>query len=298
MGTIIKASSILEWKDNQGSIDLAVQVAKQCIASSGIDMKDIGILINLGLYREDNMAEPAMAALIQKGIGMNTDPIKEFPASEITFCFDLGNGSCGFLNAVQIVQALMNNGKIKYALLVSSDVHPSKKKVSDFPYTHYGAAVLLEQSNQDEKGFKNIVMKTTEPDDYMGVNAYCDMLKVGINGRKHVIVEVDNDYSNKLKDFTIKSINEYSKSEKIDLTNVKLIISEPAKDFGIEIAKEIGNDEKTVAKTYEKFGDTASSALSIGYHVLVNENSLKEGDQVLFVGASPGLTSICGLYTV
>ncbi len=298
MGTIIKASSILEWEDGQGSIDLAVQAAKQCIASAGIDMKEIGILINLGLYREDNMAEPAMAALIQKGIGMNTDPIKEFPASEVTFCFDLGNGSCGFLNAVQIVQALMNNGKIKYAILVSSDVHPSKKKVSDFPYTHYGAAILLEKTSQDEKGFKKIVMKTSNPNDYMGVNAYCDMLKVGINGREHVIVEVDDDYSDKLKDFTIKSINEYGESEKVDLKNVKLIISEPATDFGTEIAKAIGSDENLVVKLHEKFGDTASSALSIGYHVLASENNLKDGDQVLFVGASSGLTSVIGLYTV
>ncbi|MCP4762983.1 MAG: hypothetical protein GY870_14485 [archaeon] len=298
MGTSIKASAIQEWKDEQGAIALSVQVAKKCIESAGIDVNDIGILINLGLYREDNMAEPAMAALMQRGIGINVDSIKKFPPEKTTFCFDLGNSACGFLNAIQVTQALMKNDKIKYALLVSSDVHPSKKEVKDFPYTHYGAAVILENSDSDNKGFKKIMMKTSEPNGYVGVNGYVDFSKAGLNGRQTVVVEVNDDFSDKLKQFSIETIKEYVESEKIDLSKVKLIISEPTKDFGKEIAQSIGCSENSVINLYEKFGDTNTSALSIGYHIAIKEKQISNGDQIIFVGASSGLTSACGLYLV
>ena len=82
MGIIIKATSIIEDVENQGSVELTVKAAKQCIASAGISMEDIGILINLGIYKEDNVGEPAMAALIQKQLRLNADPVKQSPAEK------------------------------------------------------------------------------------------------------------------------------------------------------------------------------------------------------------------------
>ena len=298
MGIIIKATSFIENTENQSSVELTVQAAKECIASAGISMEDIGILINLGIYKEDNIGEPAMAALIQKELRLNADPLKQSPAEKTTFCFDLLNGSCGFLNAMQILEALMKNDQIKYSLIVSSDVHPSKKQVPEFPYTHCGAAVIVTHASEKNKGFRKVAIKTSENDGYMGVYGYHDFLKCGKEGRHHVVVEVDDDYINRLQKFAVKTIKEYIDSEKIDLSNVKLISSEPVKDFGKEIAKLIGLNEDLVVKIDEIHGDPHTSALSLGYHLALNQNKIKEGDKVLFVGASSGLTSACGLYLV
>lgn len=298
MGIIIKATSFIENRENQGSVELTVQAAKECITSAGISMEDIGLLINLGIYKEDNIGEPAMAALIQKELRLNADPLKQSPAEKTTFCFDLLNGSCGFLNAVQILEAIMKNDQIKYALIVSSDVHPSKKQVSDFPYTHCGAAVIVTHASEESKGFRKVMMKTSENNGYTGVYGYQDPSICGMEGRKHVIVEVDDNYCDRLQEFTVKTIREYIESEKIDLSNVKLISSEPVKDFGKDIAKLIGLNENLVVKIYESHGDPHTAALSVGYHLALNQNKIKEGDKVLFVGASSGLTSACGLYIV
>ena len=297
MGIIIKATSIVESSKNQGSVELTVQAAKECIASAGISMEEIGILINLGIYKEDNIGEPAMAALIQKQLRLNTDPVKQSPAEKTTFCFDLLNGSCGFLNSMQVLEALMSNDQIKYALIVSSDVHPSRKQVSGFPYTPYGAAVIVSHSTEN-KGFGKLLIKTSESDGNMGVFGYHDFLKCGTEGRDHVVVEIDDDYINRLQEFTVKTIKEYVESEKIDLSNVKLISSEPVKDFGKDIAKLIGLNEDLVVKIYETYGDPHTAALNIGYNLALNQNKINEGDKVLFVGASSGLTSACGLYIV
>ena len=58
------------------------------------------MLINAGIYREDNMGEPALAALIQEDIGANRGqpPI----GGHGTFSFDLINGTCGVINAIQL----------------------------------------------------------------------------------------------------------------------------------------------------------------------------------------------------
>lgn len=298
MGIIIKATSIIENSENQGSVEFTVQAAKECIASAGIGMEDIGILINLGIYKEDNIGEPAMAALIQKQLRLNADPVKQSPAEKTTFCFDLLNGSCGFLNAMQILGALMKNDQIQYALIVSSDVHPSRNQLTEFPYSSYGAAVIVTHASEENKGFRNVAIKTSENDGYLGVFGYHDFLKCGKEGRHHVIVEIDDDYINRLQEFAAKTVKEYIDSEKIDLSNVKLISSEPVKDFGKEIAKLIGLNEDLVVKIYETYGDPHTAALSIGYHLALNQNKIKEGDKVLFVGASSGLTSACGLYLV
>ena len=58
------------------------------------------MLINAGIYREDSMGEPALAALIQEDIGANLGqpPI----GGHGTFSFDLLNGTCGVITAIQI----------------------------------------------------------------------------------------------------------------------------------------------------------------------------------------------------
>ena len=50
---------------------LADAAARKCFALAGRKPGDIDMLINVGMYREDNMGEPALAALIQEDIGAN-----------------------------------------------------------------------------------------------------------------------------------------------------------------------------------------------------------------------------------
>ena len=50
---------------------LADAAARTCLAHAGREPGDVDMLINAGIYREDNMGEPALAALIQEDIGAN-----------------------------------------------------------------------------------------------------------------------------------------------------------------------------------------------------------------------------------
>ena len=66
MGTFIKSTSMIIGNDQSSSIEIAAQALTECIEKSGIEKKDIGLLINIGLLRDKNIVEPAVSSLIQK----------------------------------------------------------------------------------------------------------------------------------------------------------------------------------------------------------------------------------------
>jgi len=295
MGTVLKAASISVGSEMLGSIDHAARAAEQCIATAGIDKQDIDLLVHVGIYREDNIAEPPIASLIQQRLGLNLDPVK-YPIGNTTFSFDLVNVGCGFLYAAQVIDAIFKNGIIKQALIVSSDVHPSKKQIPDFPYRHLGAAVLLTRSDQKEKGFQNFMFRTSE-DGCVGLEGYHDLPAHGLKGRESIIITVRDDYGSRLQEFTIRTVKEYVESRLIDVSDIKLLItSQPTQRFGRRIAESIGLKENSVVDVYDKYGDPHTSALSVGYYIAAQEGLFKENDQILFIGAGSGLTSACALY--
>ncbi len=72
----------------------------------GWDSDDVDLLINAGIYRDPNLTEPALAALIQQDIGAN--PEDPHVDAHGTFSFDITNGTCGLLNGLQIVDGFLN----------------------------------------------------------------------------------------------------------------------------------------------------------------------------------------------
>ena len=300
MGAIIKETAVSSDENISSSIDHAVNAAQQCILNSGIDKNDIDLIINIGIYRDENISEPAMAPLIQKRLGINTN----YSKGRNTFSFDLINGGCGFLYAARVVDSLFKNNAIRKALIVSSDMHPSQKQVADFPFTHIGAAVLLEKSETYRKGFQEFGFRTAK-NDYDGITGYNDIYKCGNDGRNRVIIDVSKDYSSRLKKFTVDSLKvfyqKYDAAGLIDVSKLKLLTSVPARGFAKSIVDSISamkENKNPVICLYDEYGDPHSSALSIAFHTAFKERRIEKDDLVLFIGAGSGLTVAAGLYIV
>jgi 3-oxoacyl-[acyl-carrier-protein] synthase-3 len=75
MGTVIDRLDIARggWRDRHRASHLAVAAAKTCLHRAGRAPGDVDLLINAGIYRDRNMGEPALAALIQQDIGANPE---------------------------------------------------------------------------------------------------------------------------------------------------------------------------------------------------------------------------------
>jgi 3-oxoacyl-[acyl-carrier-protein] synthase III len=105
---------------NQGSVRNAVQAAKACLDSTGLDPSALGLLIHAGVYRDEFISEPAIAAFIAGDIGANDD-IHGADGTK-TLAFDVMNGGVGFLNACHVATQMIGAGKVEHAMVVASEV--------------------------------------------------------------------------------------------------------------------------------------------------------------------------------
>jgi 3-oxoacyl-[acyl-carrier-protein] synthase-3 len=119
---------------------LANAAAKAAIEKAGLVPGDVDLLVNAGLYRDRNLGEPAMAALIQEDIGAN--PEDPHAGGHGTFSFDVANGACGVLTALQIADGFLRSGTIAHALVVTSDANPGFGLAPSFPFSPQGGAAL------------------------------------------------------------------------------------------------------------------------------------------------------------
>ncbi len=96
------------------------------------------MIVNVGVFRERGLGEPALAALIQEDVHADGDG-----ASTGTFSFDIDNGMCGPLTGMDVVSGFLSSGAVGVGLVVASDSAPGPTRVRGFPHPEAGAAVLL-----------------------------------------------------------------------------------------------------------------------------------------------------------
>jgi 3-oxoacyl-[acyl-carrier-protein] synthase III len=123
---------------------LADAAAERAIERAGLVADDIDLLLNAGIYRDGNLGEPALAALIQEDIGAH--PEDPHDGDHGTFSFDVANGSCGMLTGLQIADGFIRAGTIDHALVVASDADPGRHMAADFPFAPAGAAIVCGRS--------------------------------------------------------------------------------------------------------------------------------------------------------
>ena len=72
-----------------------------------------------------------------------------------TFSFDMANGACGMLTALQIVDGFLKSHAIDCALVVASDADPGHGMSEHFPFSPAGAALLCDWTD-DDAGLEHI----------------------------------------------------------------------------------------------------------------------------------------------
>jgi 3-oxoacyl-[acyl-carrier-protein] synthase-3 len=295
MAVKIISSSVYPAEIIHSSIELAARAGNKCIDDSGVKKKNVGMLIHTGIYRDKNVVEPALACLIQKNMGLNTDPVNK-NLSNRTFAFDLFNSELGFLYAAQTADGFINSGRADYVLITSSDVHPSQDVVPEYPFSHVGAAALLAKPDDTKTGFQHYYFKTATKGS-PGYYGYAAIYEYGVEGRKSIIVNFDKDFENRSLDFAISAVKEFSEAKKVNIADVKFVItSQFYKDFGKKLAKEIGLGENNAIDIYDKYGNPHTSTLIAGYNFLKQSGFMLPGDKILFVGVGSGLMAGVGLY--
>ncbi len=291
MGTIIDRATVTHagWRSRHSALRIAVATASACLDEAGCPPHDLDLLINAGLYRDGNLGEPALASMIQEDVGAN--PEDPHAGAHGTFSFDVANGICGPLTALQVADGFLRSGSIQRALVVASDADPAHRMTRDFPFASAGGALLCSWTD-DESGFGPFCWANF-PD---GGESFRSTVSYR-NGRNRLQIRASDLMDETFAVAATKVAFECLARASSDLATVDLVVAAPARaGFTANLAADLGVPAERVAVALDERIHTA--ALIAAVHDATTADRLRPGSTVLLLAAGAGVTAGAALYRV
>jgi 3-oxoacyl-[acyl-carrier-protein] synthase III len=290
MGTVIDRVDLAHprWRDRHSALHLAVTAARDCLQRAGCDPDELDLVVNAGIYRDRNLGEPALAALIQDDIGAN--PEDPHAGAHGTFSFDIANGACGVLTALQIVDGFLRTHSIHRALVVASDADPGHGMSEHFPFSAAGAALLCRWTDDDYGLSRVSWVNTNDP----GEDAEIFSATVGFADARNVLrfnrsAAMDEEFAAAAAGAARACLD----AQSVRLPDIDLIVAAPARPgYRAALSSLLGVSVEKISVADDQRMHTA--ALAAAFHGQVER--LAAGTQLLFVVAGAGVTAGAALY--
>lgn len=287
MATVIDHVEVAEghWPHRHSALRLAVKAAQDCLVSAGRRPDDVDLLINAGVYRDRNLGEPALAAMIQEDIGAN--PEDPHAGSHGTFSFDVVNGSCGVLTALRVVDGFLRSHAIDCALVVASDADPGHGMSEHFPFSPTGAALLCRWTD-DERGLGPTHWATL-PDSR---DSYC--ATVGLVDHRNVLrVKREAVADDLLAEAAAMAADKCLAAASLPIDDVAAIVAAPATPrYRSALAAIMGVAPERITVADDDHMHTAALASAFASA----STDAQSGAQALLVAAGAGITAGAALY--
>ena len=279
---------------------LADDAARACFAQAGRRPSDVDMLINVGVYRQDNMGEPALAALIQEDIGANLGHPPTGGSG--SFSFDLLNGACGVISAIQIESGLLQSGVIQLGAVVSSDVQPELEN----PGAHFlqpaGGAMLLRWDDR-LAGFTDFCTQTFPEYEDLFTSGLVWQERCGIRaprqgtGRHRMAVSVKPGYQARLVDCAEDATRHFLRRAGLGVEDIDLLVPAPARAGIIDpLRARLGIPGDRVAYTPEDLEGSYTTGPIAALQAAIKSGRLGEARNALLLAAGAGITVALALY--
>jgi 3-oxoacyl-[acyl-carrier-protein] synthase-3 len=279
---------------------LADAAARSCLAQARKKPGEIDMLINAGVYREDNIGEPALAALIQEDIGAN--PGQPPAVGHGTFSFDLMNGTCGVISAVQLEAGFLHSGVIRLGAIVTSDVSPEPKAPRSVSFRPAGGAMLLAWDD-GIAGFTDFGAETFPE--------YEDLLVSGLvwhdrpgphppwggPGQSQMLIDEKPGYQARLADCAEEATRRFLRRIGVGIGEIDLLIAAPSSPGFLDALRaSLGVPGDRVAYVAEDLEGVYTTGPIAALQAAVRSGRLGEARNTLMLAAGAGLTVVLALY--
>ena len=278
---------------------LAGTALRTCLTQAGKTPGDVDMLIDTGVYREDSMGEPALAALIQEDIGASTG--RQPSGGPGTFSFDLINGPCGVLTAIQVESGLLCSGLIKLGAIVTSDVEPGPARKRPDPFRPSAGAMLLTWDD-NVPGFTDFTARTyPEYEDLFTSGLVWRPWRRGTvpgagSGQNQMVIEEKPGYRARLVDCAEDAARGFLRDLGIGPAGIDLLAVAPAApDFLDPLASRLGVPGDRVAYLPEDLGGYTAELIAT-LHAATRSGRLAEARETVLVAAGPGITVALARY--
>jgi 3-oxoacyl-[acyl-carrier-protein] synthase III len=284
---IVKRTGILERRHalpHQATSDLSVEATQRCFASSGVDPKDVDLLV-LGTFTPD-MSFPSTACLVQDRLKLNC------PAIEI-------EAACaGFMYALITAAAYVAAGASDMALVIGADCNSrilNPDDIKTYPLFGDGAGAVVLQKGSKEQGLVSYSMGS----DGQGGEMLCRPSGGSRNPPSPEHLEQGLQYMFMDGRAVFKwavailcdTIQDVLKDAGLTPDDVDLYIPHQANIRIINAACDVLRiPRQKVFNNLEKYGNTSAGSIPLALDEAMAEGRLKPGQLALLSGFGAGLT--------
>jgi len=271
----------------ENTSDLAFGAAKRALLISGLDAKEIDLIICATISPDSFM--PSVACMVQHSLGATK-----------AAAFDLTAACSGLVYGMTVATAFIENRVYQNILVIGAETLSKTLDWEDRSTCVLfgdGAGAVILSSSEVKRG---VVATTLTSDgskqDYLCLPAFpisnplCPV-NDGIKMQPAITMKGQEVFK-----FAVRTINDLIKTvlKKADLVSedIKYIIPHQANVRIIETAA------KTCGIPYEKFymnldryGNTSAATIGIALDEMVQKNMLQAGDRIILVGFGGGMTS-------
>lgn len=273
--------------DGETQVSLAVEAATKALENAGMKITDIEAIVSAAAVGSQPL--PCMAALIHEQIAKGTD----IPA------LDIGTTCTSFITAFEIISYLIEAGKYKNVLLVSSDL-PScalnpKQKESFELFSDGAAAVVLTKSKNENTGIIYGLQKTWSE------GAHSTEVRGGLTGlhgtRYTDAIKAEYYFDMKGRDILTlvakkipSMIEQFYRESGLDESKINFIVPHQASKALGMIMRKIGISKEKYIDIVKEYGNMVSASVPFAFCKAVEEGKIKKGDTVVLMGTAAGLT--------
>ena len=299
MGTRIEAAVAHHHRGRvfgRGALHLSDAAASECLATSGHRANELDLLINAGIYKDRNAAEPALASIIQEDIGANaTSP--PIVGCHGTFSFDVLDGGCGVTTAAQLADGFVAAGRAQLAMIVAGDADPSPRTSRGFPFSPAGGAMLLAHVDGDT-GFQVFENRTFPRDASLFESCLRWDAEAGF-GRGRNILEVRDapELAERCVDRAATVVEDALSRIALTVEDIDLLIaSQYPRHFDLELATRLGIPAKKVPVVPRELVRAHTAGPIAALAAAIQSGAWARARHTLFVTAGAGLTIGVAVY--
>lgn len=259
--------------------DLALEAAKNAIASAGIDVNQIDLIV-IATTTPDKIF-PSVATMVQRKLGIAGCP-----------AFDIQAVCSGFIYALATADNFIKAGGTKCALVIGAETF---SRITD--YTDRGncilwgdgaGAVILQASQSTENEKQGIISTHLHAD-----GNYEKMLHVP---RKHDgtpdTVHMEGNAVFKMAVNTLdKIVDETLAANNMQKSDIDWLVPHQANIRILQAtAKKLDMPMDKVVVTVDKHGNTSAASIPLALDVAVRDGRIKRGDMILMEAFGGGFT--------
>ena len=274
------------------SMDLLHRAATNCLNKSSYPCNDIGLLIYCGVYRTDNVLEPAYAALLAGELGMNAS-ISDTDNTK-TLAFDIFNGSIGFLNACYVAQQMMAAKSCKTAMIVAAE---SENNADAFPDELLGiretaSAIILDAHPSNDRGFSRFIFRyyVESIDSY---TSYCNTRDV----KPYLSMVKDAKLEEMYIARIVPAVLELLRMEGLDLNQIDRVFPpQISSGFIAQLSKSLNLPLERFVDALGEGPDLFSSSINYALDYAYEKRLVQAGDTGLMIAVGSGIQVGCAIY--